>query len=44
MVLTATLGFQKGCTTLSFDETNVFDSIYRYRMLLALADVIPVAT
>ena len=41
MALTATLGFQEGCTMLSYDGANAFNSMYRHRFLPALADVVP---
>ena len=41
MVLTATLGFEESCTILSYDGTNVFDSIYRHRFLTALVEIVP---
>ena len=31
MALTATLGFEEGCTILSYDGANAFNSIYRHR-------------
>ncbi|CAN0398019.1 unnamed protein product, partial [Ascophyllum nodosum] len=36
MALTATLGFEEGCTILSYDGANAFNSIYRHRFLPAL--------
>ena len=41
MALTATLGFQEGCTILSFDSANAFNTMNRPRFLPALADVVP---
>ena len=41
MALTATLGFGEGCTILSGDGANAFNSIYRHRFLPALADIVP---
>ena len=41
MVLTATLGFEEGCTILSYDGANAFNSIYRHRFLPALAEIVP---
>ena len=32
MALTATLGFEEGCTILSYDGANAFNSIYRVQM------------
>ena len=39
MALTATLGFEKGCTILSYDGANSFNSIHRHRFLPALAEI-----
>lgn len=44
MALAATLGFLDGCTTLSFDDANAFNSVYHDQMLPALSGVIPLAT
>ena len=41
MVFTATLGFEEGCTILSYDGANAFDSIYRHRFLPALVEIVP---
>ena len=41
MAFTATLGFEEGCTILSYDGANAFNSIYRHRFLPALAEIIP---
>ena len=41
MVLTATLGFEEGCTILSYDGPNAFNGIYRHRFLPALAEMVP---
>ena len=41
MALTATLGFQEGCTIASYDGENAFNSIYRHRVLPALAEIVP---
>ena len=41
MVLTATLSFEKGCTILSCDGANAFNSIYHHRFLPALAEIVP---
>ena len=41
MALTATLGFEEGCTILSGDGANAFNSTYRHRFLPALADIVP---
>ena len=41
MALTATLGFEEGCTILSYDGANAFNSIYRHRFLPALAEIAP---
>ena len=38
MALTATLGFEEGCTILSNDGANTFNSIYRHRFLPTLAE------
>ena len=38
MALTATLGFVEGCTILSYDGANDFNSIYRHRFLPALVE------
>ena len=40
MALTATLGFEEGCTILSYDGANAFKSIYRHRFLPALAEIV----
>ena len=41
MAFTATLGFEEGCTILSYDGANAFNSIYRHRFLPALAETVP---
>ena len=41
MALTATLDFEEGCTILSYDGGNAFNSIYRHRFLPALAESFP---
>ena len=41
MALTATLGFEEGCTILSYDGANAFNSIYRHRFLPAQAEIVP---
>ena len=41
MRLTATLGFEEGCTILSYDEAKAFNSICRHRFLPALAEIVP---
>ena len=41
MALTAALGFEEGCTILSYDGANAFNSIYRHRFLPALAEIVP---
>ena len=41
MAFTATLGFEEGCTILSYDGANAFHSIYRHRFLPALAEIVP---
>ena len=35
MALTARLSFEEGCTILSYDGANAFNSIYRHRFLRA---------
>ena len=40
MALTVTLGFEEGCTILSYDGANAFNSIYRHRFLPALAEIV----
>ena len=40
MVFTATLGFEEGCTSLLYDGANAFNSIYRHRLLPALAEIV----
>ena len=34
-------GFEEGCTILSYDGANAFNSIYRHRFLSALAEIVP---
>ena len=41
MAFTATLGFEEGCTILSFHGANTLNSIYRHRFLPALAEIVP---
>ena len=41
MAFTTTLCFGEGCTILSYDRGNAFNSIYRHRFLLALAKIVP---
>ena len=41
MAITATLGFKVGCSILSYDGVNSFNSIYRHRFLPALAEIVP---
>ena len=41
MALTATLGFEEGCTILSYDGANTFNIIYRHRFLPVLAEIVP---
>ena len=40
MAFTATLGFEEGCTILSYDAANAFNSIYRHSFLPALAGIV----
>ena len=41
MTLTVTLGFEEGCTILSYDRANAFNSIYCHRFLPTLAEIVP---
>lgn len=41
MALIGTLGFEEGCTTLSYDGANALNNIYRRRPLTAIAEIIP---
>ena len=41
MAFTATLGFEEGCTILSYDGANAFNSICRHRLMPALAEIVP---
>ena len=41
MALTATLGFEQGCTFLSYERANSFNRLYCNRFLPALAEIIP---
>ena len=41
MAFTATLGFEEGCTILSYDGPNVFNRIHRHRLLPTLAKIVP---
>ena len=40
MELTATLGFEEGCTILSYDGASASKSIYRHRFLPAQAEIV----
>ena len=40
MAFTATLGFKEGCTILSYDGANAFNSVYCHRFLPALAEIV----
>ena len=40
MAFTATLGFKEGCTILSYDGGNAFNSLYRHKFLPALAKIV----
>ena len=39
--LIATLGFEEGCTILSYGGANPFNTIYRHRFLPVLAEIVP---
>ena len=39
--VTATLGFEEGCTIPSYDGANALRSIYRHRFMPALAEIVP---
>ena len=41
VAFTAALGFEEGCTILSYDGANAFNSIYHHRFLPALAEIVP---
>ena len=41
MAFTATLVFEEGCTILSYDGPNAFNSIYRHRFRPVLAEIVP---
>ena len=41
VALKATLGFEEGCTIVSYDGANAFDNIYHHRFLSALAEIVP---
>ena len=41
MAFTATLGFEEGCTMLSYGRASAFNTIYRHRFLPALAEIVP---
>ena len=41
MALIATLGFEEGCTILSYDGANALNSIYHQRFLPTLAEIVP---
>ena len=43
MALRATMAFQEGCTVLSYDGENAFNSMYRASILPALAEIVPMA-
>ena len=40
MALTTTSGFQEDCPIFSYDGANAFNSMYRHRVLPALAEVV----
>ena len=40
MALTATLDFEEGCTILSYDGANAFNTIYRHKFLSAIAETV----
>ena len=40
MAFTATLGFEEGCTILSYDGANAFNSIHRHRFPPTLAEIV----
>ena len=40
MALSATRGFEEGCTILSYDGVNAFNSINRHRFLPALEEIV----
>lgn len=35
MALAAKIAYEEGCTVLSFDGTNAFNSVHRYRLVPA---------
>ena len=41
MAITVTLAFEEGCTILSYDGANAFNSIYHHKFLPALAEIVP---
>ena len=41
MAFTARLSFEEGCTILSYDGANAFNSIYRHRFLPVLTEIVP---
>ena len=41
MAFTAKLGFEEGCTILSYGGADAFNSRYRHRFLPALAEIVP---
>ena len=41
MALTVPLSFKEGCTILSYDRVNAFNSICRDRFLPALTEIVP---
>ena len=41
MALTVPLGFEEGCTILSYGRVNAFNSICRDRFLPALTEIVP---
>ena len=41
MAFTATIGFEEGCTILSYDGANAFNSIHRHRFPPTLTEIVP---
>ena len=41
MAFTTTLGFEEGCTILSYGGANALNNIYRHRFLPTLAEIVP---
>ena len=41
MAFTARRSFEEGCTILSYDGANAFNSIYRHRFLPVLTEIVP---